>query len=125
MSDLPVLTAKETAGDGGVTRLTYWLRSKHIGSARIIKTTLGEMNVNKYQRRKGYRTQILKDLEKRGVTTTLIVTDEAAAFFKKAGWISRDGWWWTKPTSQGPRRGKFLALPWWQVQTLFLRDIII
>jgi hypothetical protein len=125
MSDLPVLSVREKAGDGGVTRLTYWLGSKHIGSARVMKTTLGEINVNKFQRRKGYGTQILKDLENRGVTTTLTVTDERAAFFKEAGWITRDGWWWTKPTEERlSHRGKLFASPWWQVQTLFLRDII-
>jgi len=125
MSGLPVLTVREKMGDGGVTRLSYWLGSKHIGSARIIQTALGEINVNKYQRRKGYGTRILKDLENRGVTTTLIVTDEGAAFFKEAGWITRDGWWWTKPTGQEPHRGRILALPWWQVQTLSFREIII
>jgi hypothetical protein len=97
MLDLPVLSVKEKAGDGGVTRLTYWLCSKHIGSARIMKTTLGEITVRKYLRRRGYGTAILRDLENRGVTWTLAVTDEEAAFFNQAGWISRENGWWTKP----------------------------
>jgi hypothetical protein len=98
MSDLPVLSVKEKAGDGGVTRLTYRLGSKHIGSARVIKTTLGEISVRKYLRRRGYGTAVLRDLENRGTTFALLVTDEEAAFLKQAGWISRESWWWTKPT---------------------------
>jgi hypothetical protein len=97
MLGLPVLSVKEKAGNGGVTRLTYWLCSKHIGSARIMKTTLGEITVREYLRRRGYETAILRDLENRGVIWTLVVTDEEAAFFKKAGWISRENGWWTKP----------------------------
>ena len=98
MSDLPVLSVKEKAGDGGVTRLTYWLGSKHIGSARIIKTTLGEITVRKHLRRRGYGIAMLRDLENRGVTHVLVVSDGEARFFKKAGWISRGNGWWTKPT---------------------------
>jgi hypothetical protein len=90
MLDLPVLSVKEKAGDGGVPRLTYWLCSKHIGSARIMKTTLGEIIVRKYLRRRGYGTAILRDLENRGVNWTLVVTDEEAAFLNQAGWISRE-----------------------------------
>lgn len=97
MLDLPVLSVKEKAGDAGVTRLTYWLCSKRVGSVRIMETTLGEINVRKYLRRRGYGTAMLRDLENRGVTWTLVVTDEEAAFFKKAGWISYENWWWTKP----------------------------
>jgi hypothetical protein len=126
MLDLPVLSVKEKAGDGGVTRLTYWLGSKHIGSARIIQTTLGEITVRKYLRRRGYGTAMLRDLENRGVTHVLVVSDGQAAFFKKAGWISRENGWWTKPAEERrSHHGKLFASPWWQVQTLFLRDIIV
>jgi hypothetical protein len=126
MADLPVLSVKEKAGDGGVTRLTYWLGSKHIGSARIIKTTLGEITVRKYLRRRGYGTAMLRDLENRGVTHVLVVSDGEAAFFKQAGWITRENGWWTKPTEERrTQHGKLFASPWWQVQTLFLHDIII
>jgi hypothetical protein len=122
----PVLSVREKAGDGGVTRLTYWLGSKHIGSARMIKTTLGEITVRKYLRRRGYGTAMLRDLENRGVTHALVVSDGEAAFFKQAGWISRGNGWWTKPVQERrSRHGKLFASPWWQVQTLFLRDIII
>ena len=93
MSGLPVLTVREKMGDGGVTRLTYWSGSKHIGSARMIQTTLGEINVRKYLRRRGYGTVMLRDLENRGVTHVLVVSDGQAAFFKKAGWISRGNGW--------------------------------
>jgi hypothetical protein len=122
----PVLSVREKAGDGGVTRLTYWLGSRHIGSARMIKTTLGEITVRKYLRRRGYGTAMLRDLENGGVTHALAVSDGEAAFFKKAGWISRGNGWWTKPAEERrSRHGKLFASPWWQVQTLFLRDIII
>ena len=99
ISDLPVLSVKEKAGDGGVTRLTHWLCSKHIGSARIMKTTLGEITVRKYLRRRGYGIAILRDLENRGVTSVLVVTDEEATFFKQAGCITRENGWWTKPAA--------------------------
>jgi hypothetical protein len=122
----PVLSVREKAGDGGVTRLTYWLGSRHIGSARMIKTTLGEITVRKYLRRRGYGTAMLRDLENRGVTHALAVSDGEAAFFKKAGWISHGNGWWMKPTEERrSHHGKLFASPWWQVQTLFLRDIII
>jgi hypothetical protein len=112
MLDLPVLSVKKRAGDGGVTRLTYWLGSKHIGSARIIRTTLGEITVRKYLRRRGYGTAMLRDLENRGVTHVLVVSDGEAAFFKKAGWISRGNGWWTKPTEERrSHHGKLFASP--------------
>jgi GNAT superfamily N-acetyltransferase len=91
------LKRRETAGQGGVTRLTYFLDSVNIGSARIIGTTLGDISVRKQFRRKGYGTEILKDLEKRGVASAYVVNEEGEAFFEKAGWVHQGNGRWTKP----------------------------
>ena len=92
------LERREAAGQEGVTRLNYFLDSVNIGSARIMGTTLGDISAKKQFRRKGYGTEILKDLEKRGVMSAYVVNEEGAALFEKAGWIHQGNGRWTKPS---------------------------
>ena len=99
MKGVPIdrpLEVKETPGQEGATRLSYFLRSTNIGAARIMGKTLGDISVKKQFRRKGYGAQILKDLEERGVTSAHVVTDEGAALFQKAGWVHQGSGRWTK-----------------------------
>jgi len=86
------LKATETEGEGGVRRFDYTDKSgRKIGNARMVGTTIGDIEVSAKQRRKGYGTEILQDLILKGGVSAYRGSDAGAAMLEKAGMIRHPG----------------------------------
>jgi GNAT superfamily N-acetyltransferase len=80
------LSATATPGEGGVTRLEYKTRDgRTLGTARILGTTIGDIEVEEEFRRQGIGTAILQDLKRRGGVSGFAGSEAGAALMKKAG----------------------------------------
>lgn len=77
------LKVKERPGKFGVTRLIYSHNDKHIGSARLLGSTVGDITVRKCYQRKGYGSEMLHDLIKRRGARAAIAGSMVGYFFLK------------------------------------------
>ena len=82
------LSATATPGEGGVTRLEYKTRDgRTLATARILGTTIGDIEVEEEFRRQGIGTAILQGLKRRGGVSGFAGSEAGAALMKKAGMI--------------------------------------
>lgn len=82
------LTISETKGTSGVTRLTYRIGRKVVGTARILGITIGSIEVKRKMRHQGYGLIILQDLLSRGGTFAIAGSRVGARLIEKAGGFS-------------------------------------
>jgi hypothetical protein len=83
--DLKALDIKETEGEGGVRRFSYTVEGKEIGTARMLGTTIGDIDVGEEFQKQGYGTQILQDLKSKGGTTLTAVSEGGKALALSMG----------------------------------------
>ena len=82
------LLATESAGDGGVRRLRYRTAAGYtVGTGRLMGTTIGEIEVRRTQRRKGYGQAILRDLIARGGRSLIALSEESRRLVEREGFI--------------------------------------
>ena len=82
------LRVRQSKGDGGVLRLYYRNTiGKTVGTARLLGTTIGPVEVNPNLRRRGYGQAILRDLITRGGRSLIAVTEEGQRLAEREGFI--------------------------------------
>ena len=81
------LTATPSKGEEGVTRIAYTEGKKKIGTARLLGTTIGDIDVAEKYRKQGYGKKILRDLRDRGGRMLYAVNDASRALAKSAGML--------------------------------------
>lgn len=80
------ITATESEGEGGVTRLTYTNEAgDEVGTARLMGNTIGDIEVEDDYRRQGIGAQILEDLKSRGATSGFAGSEAGAKLMEKGG----------------------------------------
>jgi hypothetical protein len=83
------VTAEVKEGSSGVSRIKYRNDAgKVVGDARLLGTTIGDIEVRKAQRRKGYGLAMVQNLIEFGGRRAIPVNDESKLLFKKAGFKS-------------------------------------
>lgn len=81
------IKAEARAGKGGVTRLEYVDGKQKVGSARLIGSTIGDIEVRPGKRRKGYGRAILQDLRRRGGRTLFAGSAAGERLARSAGMV--------------------------------------
>jgi len=81
----PSLISKVFRGEGGVSRISYYLNGMEVATARLLGTTIGDITVNEQYRRCGIGEQVLDDLRKRGGRNLTAVSPEGSALAKASG----------------------------------------
>lgn len=80
------VTVSETPGEGGVRRLKFSKGGKVVATARIMGTTLGDVEVIPSERRKGLATAILKHLkEAEGVSEAFAGSEAGEKLLESVG----------------------------------------
>ena len=83
-----LLRVTQSKGDGGVLRLRYRnAAGKTVGTARLLGTTIGDIEVEPDERRKGYGQAILRDLIVRGGRSLIAVIQESRRLAERQGFI--------------------------------------
>ena len=85
------LAAAVTKGKEGVTRIAFTEGKKKIGTARLLGTTIGDIDVAEKYRKQGYGKKILSELRLRGGRSLYAVNDASRALAKSAGMIDVGG----------------------------------